>query len=326
MEDTEIENIIKSAYKKSESTLKSYLHRIRHLLKLKGLEHKTYYEIIANPEDSYTIIRTAHANVNSRKNVLTVILALYKHSDKLKGILGAQHGQWRMYHDHMDSFQEAKYKKHAPDQKQLAKYTPFEDIETKYAELRKGDPHKTRRDSLEYIMLSIIVSTPPKRSDYGRMHVYYDNDPNNKDENYIVLFTEKNTPSYMVFNNYKTAKYTNRVDQVLSLKTAKDIKDSFRRHPRDYLFVNRFGAPFSTNGGYSKFVIGIFSNLFGRETGVTMLRHIYITEKLSFDDMDDEELEDQARQMLHTTTLQRKYKWTKKGICDALKKLCKDCK
>jgi hypothetical protein len=84
--------------------------------------------------------------------------------------------------------------------------------------------------------------------------------------------------------------------------------------------------PFATNDGFSKFVVGTFNKLFGRNTGVTMLRHIFITEKLSFDEMDDDVLENVAQQMLHSTRLQKKYNWSKKAICNTLKKMCHECK
>jgi hypothetical protein len=83
--------------------------------------------------------------------------------------------------------------------------------------------------------------------------------------------------------------------------------------------VNRFGGAFETNDGFSKFVKRVFIKLFGKGTGVTALRHAFISEKVSFDEMDDHELESIARQMMHSTGLQRKYNWNKQGICQALK-------
>lgn len=322
MLDEEIEHILGNAYAK-KTTLANYVHRLTHL-RDKVVQVKSYYDMISNPDPSYKKIREAYPNISTRKNALTVILAIFKNSEDLRNKLQEAHNRWRTFHEHMDSFQEAKYKKHMPELKQLAKYTPMEDIELKYKELEKSDPHKDLANSLIFILLSIVTSTPPKRSDYGSMEVFYNKDPNKKDVNYIVL--NQNRPSYMVFNKYKTSKEYFRVDQELPTKTARDIKDSIRRNPRSYLFVNRFGNPFATNDGFSKFVVRVFRNLFGKETGVTMLRHIYITEKLSFDEMDDIELEEVARQMLHSTKLQRKYNWNKKAICSSLKKLCEECK
>lgn len=322
MNDAEIDSVLVRAYAK-KTTQDNYRYRLKHLAS-NVFSGKPIYDIISHPDTSYTVIRGAYPNISTRKNILTVILALFKHSERLQQLHANEQKRWKTFHDHMDSFQEAKYKKHLPDMKQLAKYTPFEDIELKYKELkRQPDPHASLQDSLQLVLLSIVVSTPPKRSDYGSMQVFNDTDPNIKEQNYLVL--RQNTESYMVFNKYKS-KESRRVDQELPASVVKDVRDSLRRYPRTYLFVNRFGNPFTTNDGYSKFVIRTFRRLFGKDTGVTMLRHIFITEKLSFDEMDDDELEDVAEKMMHTTKLQRKYNWSKKAICNTLKKLCDDCK
>ena len=73
-----------------------------------------------------------------------------------------------------------------------------------------------------------------------------------------------------------------------------------------------------SNNTFSVFVKTTFEQLFGRATGVSLLRHIYITEKLNFDDMTLEEQNEEAKLMLHTSGLQRQYKWPKKTICPKL--------
>ena len=320
--DKEVHKFLEKAYDKP-TTLSNYIHRLERL-RDKVVGATSYHTLIANPDTSYEKIRMAYPNISTRKNMITVILSLFKNIEELRKTLPQQHARWKTFHDNMDSFQEAKYKKHLPDVEQLAKYTPFEDIELKYKELAKGDPHESLTDSLQFILLSIVVSTPPKRSDYGSMRIYYENDPNSSDANYVVVCQTR--PSYMVFNKYKTSKEYKRIDQELPLHTTRDIKASLRRHPREYLFVNRFKEAFASNDGFSKYVVSVFKRLFGRNTGVTMLRHIFITEKLSFDDMDDDQLENVAQQMLHSTKLQKKYNWSKKAICNTLKKMCPECK
>lgn len=313
MKDSEIEGIIEENYS-CQKTKDNYLHRLRYMRDVIFGGRSSVYAILATPDVSYMVLREKYPNINTRKNSMTLVLALFKKSARLKSELGPQLKKWKEFHSHMDSYQDAKYKKHAPDKKQIAKYTPFEDIEKKYEELRKSkDPHATQQDSLQYVLLSIIVSTPPKRSDYGKMLVFYDHDPNRSEENYIVV-RKSPLPSYMVFNKYKTAKVYNRIDQELGRRASRDVKDSLRRHPREYLFVNRFGGPFEANDAFSKYVIRTFRRLFGRDTGITMLRHIFITEKVSFDDMDDDELEDIAKKMMHSTALQRKYNWNRRGL------------
>jgi hypothetical protein len=318
--DNSIEKALETIYVK-KTTYVIYIHRLRRLRDV-TVECKTYLDLVSNPDLNYAKIKLAYPNINTRKNMLTTILTLFKNIEELAVKLPDEQKLWKISHDRMDSFLQAKSKKHMPDMKQLAKYTPFEEMELKYIELTKEDPHKTMKDSMQFVLLSIIISTPPKRCDYGSLKVYYDTDPKVQDANYIVI--NHSDPSYMVFNVYKTSKVYNRVDQDLSIRVTNDIKDSLRRHKREFLFVNRFNKPFANNG-FSKYLINMFNIMFGRNTSSSILRHIFITEKVNFDDMDDDELENIAKQMLHSTNLQRKYNWNKKAICSTLKKMCPEC-
>lgn len=322
MEDEEVRAILKANYK-NEKTLDQYLARLN-LLK-KACDNVTVYTILSNPDTYYDKLRLRYPNISMRKNMITLILAIFRHSKSLS-TLDPQQKRWRKFHDDMDGFQEAKYARNMPDAKQLVKYTPMEEIRLKYDELKKVDAHASRQSSQHFLLLSIVLNTPPKRSDYGSMKVYRNKDPNIKDANYVVLHTDTQTPSYMVFTIYKTAKNYSRVDEVLNRQLYKDISDSLRRHPRSHLFVNRFGDPFATNHLYSQWVSAAFERMFGRKTGVSMLRHIYITEELDFNALSLEERGDIAKQMLHSKGLQEKYAWNKKKICDAMKALCDDCK
>lgn len=319
MDDNQIRGILQQSYAK-ETTRSTYLQRLIALQRVcNGVQ---VYHILSDPEQYYPLIRNAYPNITTRKNVLTLILALFKNSDKLRTYLKTQQVRWAQFHDNMDAFQQTAYKKNMPNPDQLAKYTPWEEITLKYKELKKRDPHSSLGTSIEFILLSIISSTPPKRSDYGNMRIFYDKDPNLKDANYIVLRQQR---SYMVFTKYKTSDEYARVDEELPLATEKDVKDSIRRHPRTHLFVNRFGNPFTTNKAFSKFVIRVFEKHFQRSTGVTMLRHIFITDTVSWDNMSDEKLATVANQMMHSSNLQRKYHWSKEAICENMKRICPDC-
>jgi hypothetical protein len=84
------------------------------------------------------------------------------------------------------------------------------------------------------------------------------------------------------------------------------------------LFRKDNGEPMTKNNTYSRFVMTTFTDLFGRATGVSLLRHIYISEKLELDNMTIEEQDAEAKLMLHTSGLQRQYKWPKKVLCPKL--------
>lgn len=288
----------------------------------------------------YAELKKKYPNISSRRNVITALLAFLRHippeslNSTIKDVQEARN-RWGKFHEHMRAFQEAKYKKHVPDVNQMQKYVGFDEIELKYQELKKAkNPHATLQQSQDILLLSIIISTPPKRADLGSMRIVYkdtekqQSNAETESKNHIVINTSKIPPqAYMVMIQYKTAESYGRIETDLPTKTVRDLLDSLRKWPREYLFLTpKASRPFSTNNAYGKWVQSVFTRLFGRATGVTMLRHIFITEKVNFDQMDDEQLEDLARQMLHSPSLQRRYNWNKEKICTLLTRMCPQCK
>ena len=316
--DDSIRRIIETSYPNPNSRT-VYLQRLQHLQAV--MDGAALHDILSNPDAYYPKMRAAFQNISTRKNYLTLVLALFKHSPELLDAMQEKRDRWAKFHDDMESFQRGRYKKNTPGAAQLAKYTPWEDIAAKYRELgKRGDPHASLGTSLEYLLLSVVSAVPPKRSDYGSMRVYYGKDPNKADENYVVLRKQR---SYMVFTKYKTSKFIGRVDEELPLPAERDAKDSLRRHPRQHLFVNRYGEPFADNHAFSRYVTRVFTKHFGRATGVTMLRHIYITEKVSWDTLSDEQLDEISRQMMHSSGIQRKYHWSRDAVCANMQRVCK---
>jgi len=293
-------------------TRDNYLSRLRGMLGRIGNPSLT--DVLHNPDVYYPNIKQAYTNITTRKNMLTVILALFREDEGLRASHATQHAQWKKLHDDLTKLQEAKIKRSEPEDKQVAKYTSFEEIEEKYEDMRKKAPHGTERASMQYVLLSILVHLRPKRADLGAVRVYT-KDPRKTDENYIVM--KDGLTSYLVMNLYKTSKYYQTVEEDLPEGLVRDIKASLTRWPREYLFRTDEGKPMSNNT-YSVFVKTTFQGLFGRSTGVSLLRHIYITEKLNFDDMTLEEQDEEAKLMLHTSGLQRQYKWPKKVLCPKL--------
>ena len=297
----------------NKHTLAEYLKRIK-TLKTK-LDDATLYDILTDPEKYYPSLQKQYPSLTTRKNLLTPILALYREDDSLAADHKAAHERWKKLHDDLTKLQEAKIRRSEPEDKQVAKYTSYEEITAKYEELKKRGYHDTERHSIQYLLLSILVHLRPKRADLGAVKIYKEKDPRLTTENYIVLRAKG--ASYLVMNLFKTSKYYQTVEEEIPEGLKRDIHTSLSRFPRAYLFRKDDGEPMSNNT-YSVFVKKTFEEFFGRATGVSLLRHIYITEKLDFDDMTLEEQNAEAKLMLHTSGLQRKYKWPKKTICPKL--------
>ena len=295
-------------------TRDNYKSRLRGLTK--SLKVDDPMEILKSPDTYYPKLQMVYPSLTTRKNMLTLILVLFREDIALKTMNVEAATKWKKRHDDLVRIQEAKVRRSEPEDKQIKQYTSYEEITDKYKDLKNKTPHNTLKSTQQFLLLSILVHLRPKRADLGAVKIYKEDDPRKTNENYIVLRNEGGT-SYLVMNLYKTSKYYQTVEEDLPEELTKDLRTSLGRHPRDYVFTKENGTPMSNNT-YSVFVKHTFEDLFGRSTGVSLLRHIYITEKLDFDDMTIQEQEDEAKLMLHTSGLQRRYKWPKKVICPKL--------
>jgi hypothetical protein len=319
--EADVKELFRRAFS-NEKTRENYLSRLAGMLTKVGAE--TVLEVVRNPETWYPKIRDVYPSLTTRKNLITAILVLFREDAELRKLEDVK-AKWKKWHEDLGRHQDARMKRSEPSEKQVAKYTSYEEIEAKYEELRDAGPHKTRLDSLQFLLLSILVHLRPKRADLGSVELF-NRDPNRTDINYMVLRSAKEGSSFLSMNMYKTSKHYKKVEEELPAGLVRDIRTSVKRWPRRYLFVKdaekeRGGKESMPNSTYSAFVQRTFEQLFGRGTGVSLLRHIYISEKLDFDNMTLEEQEEEARLMLHTSGLQRQYKWPKKAICP---QLCKD--
>ncbi len=293
----------------NKKTRENYVSRLRALV---GHLETGIQEILNNPDEYYPKLQTVYPSLTTRKNVLTVLLALLREDSD---VTEEQKSRWRTLHENLAKHQDIRVKRSEPEQKQIEQYTSFEEIEAKYDELKNDRPHATFRSSLQFVLLSVLVHMRPKRADLGAVELFETTDPNRTDINYMVL--RKKGASYLSMHVYKTSKYYKTVEEDIPAGLLTDIQTSVKRWPRKYLFTKENGDPMSNNT-YTVFVKDVFKQLFGKATGVSMLRHIYITEKLNFDDMTMEEQDEEARLMLHTSGLQRRYKWPKKLLCPKL--------
>jgi hypothetical protein len=321
-----VQDLFRKAFT-NEKTRENYISRLNGMLRQTGAV--TVMEVAKDPATWYPRIQSAYPTLSTRRNLLTALLVLFREDADLAAN-DAVKARWKKLHEDLGRHADARVRRSEPEDKQIAKYTSFEEIEAKYEELRRGGTaHKTRLDSLQFLLLSIIVHLRPKRADLGAVHVFMGRDPNRTDINYVVLRTEGKAAtgsSFLSMNMYKTSKHYKKVEEELPEGLVRDMRASLKRWPREYLFVKdaekgRGGKEPMSNATYSAFVQRTFEALFGRATGVSLLRHIYISEKLDLDNMTLEEQEEEARLMLHTSVLQRQYKWPKKVICP---KLCAD--
>lgn len=230
-------------------------------------EPKWFYE---NQKDILMYLRDIPRD--SRKLRLSALSVLTEDDPYVSQIYKNQMNQ-----DIRDYNQEQKLQKKTP--KQEENWITQEEVEKIYQDLRiKTRPliKKFRKEKLtpkehsqvqDFVMLSLFVLNPPRRSlDYTEFKLH---EKPGKEWNGI-------DGKKFIFNKYKTAKTygEQKVDinpQLLRiLKTWKDINPE-----QEWLLVNSTGKKMSPPEMTRR-----FNKIFGKQISVSMLRHIYISDKV----------------------------------------------
>ena len=166
----------------------------------------------------------------------------------------------------------------------------------KFAGKAKLDVHEYNV-LLEYLVLSLYVLLPPRRNmDYSFMKVSSSKDDDGFDANY---YREKD--GMFVFNKYKTAKKHGQESIEVPGPLKEIISTYLRFKPEsEWFLVDYTGKPLQQVNSITR----ILNKVFGKKVGASMLRHIFITEKLGDK---YKELEETAKDMGHSMGQQKDY-------------------
>ena len=264
-----------------------------------------------HPRKCYPVLQKAYDSVQTQANMITFILSLFKYAE-LKCHYESPYKKWLQYHGKLSDKIEEHYKTNEPTDTQREKYVSFADMHKVLHGLEAKDPHRTRDLSVDYCMIAMYTEIAPMRSDFGKIRVYT-TDKEYKYKNYVVLGENKDE-AYFVINRYNktqmgkdgTLKPSKRID--ISPRLRSIFAESVRRWPRKYLFVSRRGNALEAPQAYTKLVISVYKKHFGKPVGTSMLRHIYITEKVNMNNLSVAEREKIAESMGHSRNMQDLYK------------------
>jgi hypothetical protein len=168
-----------------------------------------------------------------------------------------------------------------------------------------------KRDSLKYasperLLLGFYTYLPPVRTDYFATQIVTLKQKPTQ-QNYIRLLTP--TQSRCVLRDFKTKNKYKRIENDLPPELHSELEASLKEKPRDYLFVNISGEPFTRNS-FCVWSKRILSKLFNTQMTLVIIRHLFIS-TIDFNKMTDVELTDLGNKMGHSLTTQRTYRWIK---------------
>ena len=172
----------------------------------------------------------------------------------------------------------------------------------------KYDDLIKKRDSLPFgsvdrLLLGFYTYLPPVRADYGSVEIItFKQKPSQP--NYIRRISP--THSILILTDFKTKDRYKKITNVLPQELNNELIKSLETTPRNYLFVNQTGQPFTRNA-FTVWSKRILSRLFETEITINIIRHLFIT-TLNMD-MKPTLLKEISDKMGHDLTTQRNYKW-----------------
>jgi hypothetical protein len=230
-----------------------------------------------------------------RKTTLSALIAISKNAEKYRKLMNEDIEVYNQF-----------TKTQQKTDKQTASWKDYEEVrkiyDEKYSTVKKILSSKDKIDITElmrlvdFMILSITTGIwfPPRRSQdwiYMKVSGY-----NPEEDNYLDM---KN--NQFVFNKYKTSK-SYSTQKVEFPKDFKTILTKYLKHnPTEYLIFNRKNEPYTTQRLTQK-----LNSLFNGNISTTMLRHIFLTDKLK-DIPKLTELNQLATDMGHSVLQQLEY-------------------
>lgn len=327
----------------SAVTQSTYVLRWRTLMRDIFPEDATLVDVMSRPEQHYPVLLSKVPNLSTRRNLLAAIASTFRHGREVAGsaaqgdrapALAAAwdawrsdfkawikaRARWQRYLTFANATLDAIAKQNLPNPRQAALYTSLDEVGAVHRKLARAPrAHDALNDSLTLLLFGFYAHQVPKRADLGDVRIFSTateaRGARAAHPNHLILPARtgagggSRSEAVLVVGEHKTARRQGALLEPLTAPFVRDLRASLLAHPRDTLFVTPAGAPMTPNQ-FTHFVRAAFLRLVGRATGPTMLRHAYVNERVRWAQTSEEDLEELARRMGHTSMQQRQYKWT----------------
>lgn len=281
------QSIIEKRPNLSQSSIKTYMSNINQTARELGVELQTTDDIIKNYKDILEFLKKFSPVV--RKTKLSAFIVAIdekdKNSEDVNNILAELRVQ--LYKDANEVNSEENKQKLTKRQEES--YITWDEVLEVYEQLRieaeplfklKNLTKKQFQRLQDFVILSMYVLTPPRRSmDYTDFKLR--NFDKEKD-NYMVTTGKKKVPT-LIFNSYKNASRIGQQKLQISNQLRNIIMKWMEKNPHDYLLVGSKGTDKISQPKLNLYL----NNIFGKNIGSSMLRHIYLTSKYSDVDLED---------------------------------------
>jgi hypothetical protein len=292
----DLEEILKREFCVTSLGASSQNQYIKKLVQWVSYRDKSLEYLINNKEEALEILKEApikqtatnhHVYISAIVGYLTHVV---KKENKIKEWKEIQRGNWEPLSEH--------YAKNEPSEKQKDKVIEWSKIEEVRESLEEG--------SFERLLLSFYTLMEPIRADYYATEIIKDGEES-KEENYIKLTNEK---AIVIVNDFKTKNKYNKIENTLNEKLNRELRVSLEKYPRKYLFVMEDREKPYTRKLFSNWACRTLTRVLKQQMTLTVLRHLYISEKIK-EETPLDELKEIAKKMGHSRDMQRVYDWSK---------------
>ena len=157
----------------------------------------------------------------------------------------------------------------------------------------------------DFVLLSMYVLIAPRRSlDYAQFKI---RNPDLEKDNYMIMKGRKKDAT-LIFNAYKNSKRLGKQEIKIPNALRNIINKWILKNPHEYLIVNGSGKKIEQPK-----INLILNNVFGRNIGSSMLRHIFLTQK--YGDIDLSEIRKTTEEM-GNSEVERTLKYVRKNNQD----------
>lgn len=153
----------------------------------------------------------------------------------------------------------------------------------------------------DFVLLSLYVLTPPRRSlDYAQFKIRNITDTDN-----FMTVKGRKKEGTLIFNAYKNSKRLGKQEVKISNALRNIIQKWITKNPNDYLITTNTGKKIEQPR-----VNLMLNNIFNKNIGSSLLRHIFLTHK--YGNVDLEEMEKTTHEM-GNSEIERTLKYVKKN-------------
>jgi len=263
---------------------------------IENTEENTIDGLISNPEKALKALLSVETIKQTATNHHLFISAVVAYLTHIQPDRTEKLVKWKEVQKRNSEPMSEHYASNQPTEQQKDKWMEYSSIIQRRDELEKG--------SFERLLLCFYTMMEPIRADYFSTEIVKEGDVS-KEENYILY---NDTGARIVIQDFKTKKTYERIENVLPAELYEELKVSLERYPRSYLFViDDKKTPF-TRKMFSNWACKTLTKVLKHAMTLTVLRHLYITEKMK-EQTSLEEMKEIAKKMGHTREMQRVYGW-----------------